>query len=78
MSDEPRKGSRIRIFWAALVALLPLYPLSMGPVLWVALWATAEYDNHYILRDAVRIYRPLMTAADAVHPFFVALNPPLE
>jgi hypothetical protein len=38
MSDEPKKQSKRWIGWA-LLALLVLYPLSMGPAFW---WATAE------------------------------------
>jgi hypothetical protein len=34
MSDEPKKWSRKRIWWA-LVKVFVLYPLSMGPACWV-------------------------------------------
>lgn len=43
MSDEPRKRrSRGRIGWA-LLTLLVLYPLSIGPATWVALkWSSLQ------------------------------------
>jgi hypothetical protein len=35
MSDEPKKRARAWIWWT-LIAVLVLYPLSMGPVCWFA------------------------------------------
>jgi hypothetical protein len=35
MSDEPKKWSRRWIWWTAIV-LFVLYPLSIGPVAWIA------------------------------------------
>jgi hypothetical protein len=54
------------MFWSALLGLLMLYPLSMGPVLWAAKKMTEEFDNPHFWWSAVKIYEPLMTAADAV------------
>ncbi|HEV8003974.1 MAG TPA: hypothetical protein VGP63_29175 [Planctomycetaceae bacterium] len=34
MSDEPKKRSRAWV-WMALVAILVLYPLSVGPAAWI-------------------------------------------
>jgi hypothetical protein len=65
MSDVPRKGSRIRIFWGALVALALLYPLSMGPALNVATKIAEERDDHHIVRSVFRVYEPLLEAARA-------------
>jgi hypothetical protein len=47
MSDEPKKRSRMLIWWVALT-LFVLYPLSIGPVAWMAhgeapIWLMCAY-----------------------------------
>jgi hypothetical protein len=37
MSNEPKKRSRKWIWWLAVLALLLLYPLSIGPAYWLAI-----------------------------------------
>jgi hypothetical protein len=64
MSDEPKKRSRAWIGWALVVALV-LYPLSMGPALWVATKIAEERDDHQIVSSVFRFYEPLLEAARA-------------
>jgi hypothetical protein len=35
MSDEPKKGTRAGLLWALIAVLLLVYPLSLGPALWL-------------------------------------------
>jgi len=59
MSDERKKSEPAWIRWTALV--LPLYPLSMGPVLWIARhFEGGEY--------AVYAYLPLLLLGELFTP----------
>jgi hypothetical protein len=55
MSDEPKKRRRAWIGWAsfALLALLVLYPLSLGPALWLT---NDDFSQWQIIGP---VYRPL-------------------
>jgi hypothetical protein len=57
MSDEPRRGSRAWIGWALLV-LIVLYPLSMGPA----------------RRFTPTVYAPLVLASERCEPFHEVVN----
>jgi hypothetical protein len=50
MSDEPKKRSRAWIGWALLAAMV-LYPLSLGPVCWLAPQSSDETIN--------KVYAPI-------------------
>jgi hypothetical protein len=58
MSDEPKKRSRRWIGWTVL-ALLVLYPLSMGPADALCGWILED------LRPLDPVYHPLFLIADA-------------
>jgi hypothetical protein len=53
MSAEPKKRSRSLIFCWAVLALLAMYPLSIGPVVWI----TTAYGLPYAW--IYRAYRPV-------------------
>jgi hypothetical protein len=57
MSDEPKKRPRGWIGWTAL-ALFVLYPLSVGPVTWLA-HTIDPNDNGTPYRLVVILYLPL-------------------
>ena len=57
MSDEPKKRSRAWVWWA-LVALVVLYPLSVGPVNWLYQHSEGEWP-HRIHRAARLVYFPI-------------------
>jgi hypothetical protein len=35
MSDEPKKGTRASFLWALITLLVLVYPLSLGPAVWL-------------------------------------------
>jgi hypothetical protein len=63
MSDERKRSRRAWIAWA-LVAIFA-YPLSMGPLLWVAGRMTEEFDNPRYVSSALKFYGPLLSATRA-------------
>jgi hypothetical protein len=64
MSDEPKKRPRwwMRAWpWWAMLALFVLYPLSLGPLLWVAIHAD---DNRLALYVFKAAYDPIFIAGE--------------
>jgi|HubBroStandDraft_6_1064221.scaffolds.fasta_scaffold1408180_2 hypothetical protein len=59
MSDEPKRRHRAWIFWAALITLLVLYPLSLGPAFRLV-WTSQ--DDPANLRVFKVVYRPISWA----------------
>ncbi len=57
MSDEPKRRSRSLIFCWVFLALLLLYPLSIGPAVWIS-FALGQ-PAHWIDRP----YRPVLWLA---------------
>jgi hypothetical protein len=60
MSDEPKKRSRSWVGWALLAAFV-LYPLSVGPALWMV-FKTDDDSAAKQIYEAV--YAPLEWASD--------------
>ncbi len=65
MSDEPKKRPRAGIGWT-LFAVLVLYPLSMGPVLWIARHFSGG-------ENVVYAYLPLLLLGELFKPLQDAL-----
>jgi hypothetical protein len=63
MSDEPKKRSRAWIWWA-LLALLVLYPLSLGPAFAIADWIVITNPEPRFYYAIVYIYAPLWWVGD--------------
>jgi hypothetical protein len=60
MSDEPKKKQPVvRARWAAL-ALLMLYPLSVGP----AWWACSHLESGWVMEAYDAIYAPLQWVSE--------------
>jgi hypothetical protein len=65
MSDEPKKRSRTLIFCWAFLALLVLYPLSLGPAVWIIMHTPKEWPVRDGLTRACQvIYYPLFRSVE--------------
>jgi hypothetical protein len=77
MSDEPKKHTRSLMFCWAFLALLLLYPLSLGPAIWIFMHTPNGSPVRHGFSQACRvIYYPLFRsvehsklAADVVHKY---------
>jgi hypothetical protein len=66
MSDEPKKRSRRWVCWT--IALLILYPVSIGPASWLCAhsdsqWAAPIYHTTYMPIDLARTLSPTVDKA---------------
>jgi hypothetical protein len=63
MSDEPKERSRTWIGWAA-IALLTLYPMLLGPAMWLMYRMEDGQSKATTYRTIRQAYTPLRWAAE--------------